>query len=165
MIHKIGTIGLYVLFVSLFLSCNQQKVETEKKTVNKAQVMAEIQAIENKFALTFNNRNTNDLDYYAEDAISYFAAQEPIEGKEAIHRHIEEELMDFPEGGKITFETLEVYVDNDGIHVAEIGSHRLHDSTGTLLQRGHYMSFFRLENGKYFCVRDMANSFQVIEEE
>jgi ketosteroid isomerase-like protein len=164
MIYKSTTVALYILILSSFLACDQQKPE-EKKSIDKEEVKQVIQNIENNFALTFNNRNTNDLDYYADDAISYFAAQEPIVGKDAIHKHIQDELLDFPEGGKITFKTLEIYVSDNGHNVAEIGAHELHDSLGTLLQKGHYMSFFRLENGKYLCVRDMANSFQVYQEE
>lgn len=163
--YKIGTIGLYLLILSSFLACDQQKVEPEKKSIDVEQVKIEIQNIENNLALVFNNRNATNLDYYADNAISYFAGQEPIEGKEAIHQHIQDELIDFPEGGTISFTSLEVYVTADGLTVAEIGSHQLLDSSGVLLQKGHYMSFFRLIDGKYLCVRDMANSFQVNNQE
>ena len=73
----------------------------------------------------------------------------------------EDELMDFPEGAKISFETLEIYVTDDGNHVAEIGAHKLVDSTGAILQKGHYVSFFAKRDGKYVCTRDMANSVQI----
>lgn len=159
--YKIRTIALYLLILSSFLACDQQNIESEKKSIDLEQVKIEIQNIENNLALVFNNRNADNLDYYADNAISYFAGQEPIFGKEAIHQHIENELLDFPEGGKITFESLEVYVTDDGLTVAEIGSHHLQDSSGVLLQKGHYMSFFRLIDGRYLCVRDMANSFIV----
>jgi ketosteroid isomerase-like protein len=149
-----------LLILALSISCCHQK---EEMKIDKDQVKAEIQAIENNFALTFNNRNADSITYYAEDAVSYFAGQEPIVGKAAIHQHIQDELMDFPEGGKITFETLEIYVTDDGSHVAEIGKHTLVDSLGVLLQEGHYMSFFAKRDGKYVCTRDMANSVQVAE--
>ncbi len=145
-----------------FIGCNQKEEEIK---IDKEQIKAEIQSIEDDFALVFNNRNADSLSYYAEDAISYFSAQEPIVGKAAIKKHIEDELFDFPEGGKITFTTLEIYITDDGKHIAEIGEHKLVDSTGTLLQKGHYMSFFVNKDGKYFCVRDMANSMQVAQPE
>ena len=35
------------------------------------------------------------------------------------------------------------------------------DSTGTVLQTGHYVSFFVKRDGKYVCARDMANSVKI----
>ena len=152
---KILTGGLLVVILTLSFACNQEK----KVTVPDIdQVKAEIQAIEDNFALTFNNRNADSLTYYAEDAISYFSGQEPLVGIEAIHSHIEKEIMEFPEGANIYFETKEIYVSDDGNYVAEIGAHKLVDSTGIILQKGHYVSFFVKRDGKYVCTRDMANS-------
>ena len=83
--NKILIGGLLVIILTLSFACNQEKEET---TIDKEQVKAEIQAIEDNFALTYNNRNADSITYYAEDAISYFAGQEPIVGKDAIHQHI-----------------------------------------------------------------------------
>lgn len=159
--NKILMGGLFMIILTLSLACNQQKAES---TIDKDQIKAEIQAIEDHFALTYNNRNADSITYYAEDAISYFAGQDPIVGKTAIHQHIEEELIDFPIGAKIAFETIEIYVTDDGQNVAEIGAHKLVDSTGTILQRGHYVSFFAKKDGKFVCTRDMANSVQIADD-
>jgi ketosteroid isomerase-like protein len=156
--NKILKVGFLVFILAILFACNQKKVETKP---DKDQIKAEIQAIENRFASTFNNRNTDSLTYYAENAISYFAGLEPIVGLAAIRQHIENELMDFPAGAKISFETLEIYVTDDGTRVAEIGEHKLVDSTGTILQKGHYFSFFAKKDGTYYCIRDMANSVQM----
>ena len=153
--NKILTGGLLAVMLTLSLACNQEKKET---VADNDQIKAEIQAIEDNFAMTFNNRNADSLTYYAEDAISYFSGLEPLVGIETIHRHIENEILDLPEGAKIYFETKEIYVTDDGNHVAEIGAHKLVDSTGVILQKGHYMSFFAKRDGKYVCTRDMANS-------
>ena len=147
--------GLLLVIMTLSIGCNQKKEEVK---IDKEKIEAEIQAIEDQFALTYNNRDADSITYYADDAISYFAGQMPILGKAAIHQHIKDELMDFPEGAKISFETIEIYVSDDGDHVAEIGAHKLVDSTGAILQMGHYFSFFAKRDGKYVCVRDMANS-------
>lgn len=155
---KILSGGLLMVILILLLACNQEKKVTPP---DNDKIKAEIQAIENHFAQTYNNRNASSITYYAEDAVSYFAGQEPISGKAAIHQHIQEELMDFPIGASISFETLEIYVADDGDHVAEIGAHKLVDSTGVVLQRGHYMSFFAKRDGKYVCTRDMANSVMI----
>lgn len=155
--NKILKSGSLVFFLIYTLACSHKK---EEIVIDINQVKDEIQAIENHFALTYNNRNADSITDYADDAVSYFAGQEPIVGKAAIHKHIEEELMDFEKGAKISFETLEIYVTDDGSHVAEIGAHKLVDSTGVILQKGHYVSFFAKRDGKYVCTRDMANSFQ-----
>lgn len=150
--------GLLAIILTLFIACNQEKKET---AIDKDQIKAEIQAIEDNLESVFNNGDIASLSYYADDAISYFAGQDPIVGIEAIHRHIEGELFNFPEGATISFETLEIYITDDGSHVAEIGAHKLIDSTGAVLQKGHYMSFFAKRDGKYVCTRDMANSVQI----
>jgi ketosteroid isomerase-like protein len=147
--------GLLALILALSLACNQKK---EEQSIDKDQVKAEIQAIENNFALAYNNRNVDSITYYADSAISYFAGESPIVGKTAILQHIANELKDFPEGAKLSFETIEIYVTGDGNNVAEIGAYTQVDSAGTLLHRGHYFSFFAKRNGKFVCMRDMTNS-------
>ena len=153
---KILTGGLLGVILALSLACSQNK---EVKSIDKDQIKAEIQAIEDHFALTYNNRNADSLTYYADDAVSYFVGQKPIVGKAAIHQFIEDELKDFPVGAKIFNETLEIFVTDDGNNVAEIGAYKQVDSTGKILQSGHYFSFFAKRNGKYVCTRDMANSY------
>jgi ketosteroid isomerase-like protein len=153
--NKILTVGLLGIILTLSLACNQKK---EEKSIDKNQIKAEIQAIENQFALAYNNRNVDSITYYADSAVSYFAGERPIVGKAAIHQHIANELLDIPEGAKVSFETIEIYVANDGNNVAEIGAFKLADSTGTLIHRGHYFSFFAKRNGKFVCTRDMTNS-------
>jgi ketosteroid isomerase-like protein len=153
--NKILMGGLLGVVMALSLACNQKK---EEKSIDKGQVKAEIQAIEDHFASAYNIRNVDSITYYADSAISYFAGEMPIVGKAAIHQHIANELLDFPKGAKVSFETIEIYVTGDGNNVAEIGAYKLVDSIGTLLHRGHYFSFFAKRNGKFVCMRDMTNS-------
>jgi len=155
--NKILLGGLMMAVGILSVACNQKK----EVTIDKDQIKSEIQAIENKFASIYIHRNVDSLTYYADSAVSYFAGQKPIVGKAAIHQFIQEELKDFPEGAKIVNEALEVYVTNDGNNVAEIGEYKRIDSTGKILQTGHYFSFFAKRNGKYVCTRDMANSYPI----
>ena len=147
--------GLLGVILAISLACNQKK---EEKSIDKEQVKAEIQAIEDHFALTYNTGNLDSLTYYADDAISYFNGQKPLVGKAAIKQHIANEIKDFPKGAKVSFETLDIYVTGDGNKVAEIGAYKLADSTGIILGRGHYFSFFAKRNGKFVCTRDMTNS-------
>lgn len=150
--------GLLVVVLTFLFACNQEKKEVK---IDKEMIKAEIQVLENNLAFVFNNGDVDALKYYADDAVSYFAGQDPIVGIEAIHSHIENELINFPEGATLSFETVEIYVSDNGEHVAEIGSHKLVDSIGIIMQRGHYMSFFAKRDGKFLCTRDMANSVTV----
>jgi len=142
-----------------FISCNPKKAEPAKAVViDKEQIKKEIQAIENKFANVYTHRNVDSITYYADDAVSYFVGQEPVVGKAAIHKFIVDEIQDFPEGGKIINETLEVFVTDDGNNVAEIGSYKRLDKDGNIMQNGHFFSFFTKRNGQYVCTRDMATA-------
>ena len=154
--NKIVLGGLMAVTLLISVACNQEKA---KPTIDKEQIRAEIQSIENKFADVYTHRNADSLTYYADSAVSYFVGQEPIVGKAAIHEFIKEELKDFPAGAKIINETMEVYVTDDGNNVAEIGTYKRVDSTGKIMQNGHYFSFFAKRNGKYVCTRDMATAY------
>ncbi|HNW55202.1 MAG TPA: hypothetical protein PKN21_13080 [Bacteroidales bacterium] len=154
--NKIVLGGLMAVTLLISVACNQEKA---KPIIDKEQIRAEIQAIENKFADVYTHRNADSLTYYADSAVSYFVGQEPIVGKAAIHEFIKEELKDFPAGAKIINETMEVYVTDDGNNVAEIGTYKRVDSTGKIMQNGHYFSFFAKRNGKYVCTRDMATAY------
>jgi len=153
--------GLLLVIITLSIACNQKKEEAAAApaVIDKEQIKAEIQALEDHFALTYNTRNVADaMDYYADDATSYFNNRMPIVGKDSIEKIITEELADFPKGAKISFTTKEVYSANEGKHVFEIGSYKVVDSTNTKIRGGNYFSLFEKRNGKYVCVRDMANS-------
>jgi ketosteroid isomerase-like protein len=147
--------------ISLIVACTPKKAEPVAVVIDKEQIKKEIQAVENNFASIYTSRSTDSLTYYADDAVSYFVGRKPVAGKDSIHQFIENELMDFPEGGKLVNETLEIFVTADGNNVAEIGAYKVVDSTGAILQNGHYFSFFVKRNGKYVCTRDMATSHPV----
>ncbi|MBP7470092.1 MAG: nuclear transport factor 2 family protein [Flavobacterium sp.] len=142
------------------IACNQKKEEPTAAVpdIDNEQIKIEIQAVEDAFAAVYNTGNIDSLSYYADDATSYFSGKMPLEGKEAIHQSIKEELANFNKGDKISFETKEVYVANDGKHVMEIGAYKFVDSTGAKLRSGNYFSLFEKRDGKYKCVRDMGNS-------
>lgn len=149
-----------MFILTLSVACNQKKEEPTAAVpaVDNEQIKAEIQAIENAFAAVYNTGNIDSLTYYADDATSYFNGKMPLVGKEAIHQSMKEELANFTKGDKISFETKEIYVANDGKHVMEIGAFKFVDSTGTKLRSGNYFSLFEKRDGQYKCVRDMGNS-------
>lgn len=149
--------GLLVLIMSLMVACNQKK-EVPAVMVDKEAIKTEIQAMENAFAEAYNNGTTDGINYYAEDAISFSNGKMPLEGKKAIHESMKTELLTFPKGAKIAFETQEIHPSNDGNMIVEIGGYKVTDSTGTKLNSGHFMSLFEKKDGKYICIRDMGNS-------
>ncbi|WP_396186587.1 YybH family protein [Flavobacterium sp.] len=159
--NKILIGGLLGVVMTLAIACNQKKEEPTVAAVpaiDNEQVKAEIQAIENDFAAVYNTRNIDSLTYYADDATSYFSGKMPLVGKEAIHQSMKEEMSSFLKGDKISFETKEVYVTENGDHVMEIGAYKFSDSTGVKLRSGNYFSLFKKIDGKYKCIRDMGNS-------
>ncbi len=157
--NRILAAGILLSAVLMFWSCNRAaEVKTEAPAIDKEQVKAEIQALENHFATVYDSRNADSLSYYADSAVSYFNGHQPVAGKASIHKFIEEELMNFPKGAKINFQTEEVYIGADAKFVFEIGAYKQTDATGAILQQGHYFSLFEKINGKYQCIRDMANS-------
>jgi ketosteroid isomerase-like protein len=149
--------GISLVILTMAIACNQKK-ELTPAIIDKAQIKAEIQAIENRLADVYNSGNADSLAYYADDAVSYFNNQLPIVGKEAIHQFIVEELENFPDGAKLSYESKEVHISSDGNQVLEIGAYKVVDSTGTKLRSGRYFSLFEKRNGKYVCIRDMGNS-------
>jgi ketosteroid isomerase-like protein len=154
---------LFSCLLSLIIACSPKKTEPEAVVIDKEQVKKEIQEIENKFAAIYTHRNIDSLTYYADNAVSYFVGQRPVAGKDSIYQFIQEELIYVPEGAKLINETLEIFVTDDGNNVAEIGAYKMVDSTGAILQNGHYFSFFAKRDGKYVCTRDMATSHPVEE--
>jgi len=154
---------LLSVIVSIITACSPKKAEPVAVVIDKEQIKKEIQAIEDKFAAVYTHRNIDSLTYYADNAVSYFVGQKPIAGKDSIHQFIEEELMYVPEGAILINETLEIFVTDDGNNVAEVGAYKMVDSTGVILQNGHYFSLFAKREGKYVCTRDMATAHPVDE--
>jgi ketosteroid isomerase-like protein len=156
--NKILKGGFLVVIAALSIACNQKKEEPiPVPTVDKEQIKAEIQAIENAFAKNYNTRDASTLTYYAEDATSFFNGSKPLVGRDAILQSFKENLSTFRKGVTVSFVTNEVFISNDANHVVEIGGYQLKDSTDTKIESGNYMSLFEKRNGKYVCIRDMSN--------
>lgn len=155
--NKILKGELMVVIMSLMAACNQKK-EVPAVVVDKEAIKTEIQAMENAFAEAYNNGTTDGINYYAEDASSFSNGKMPLVGKKAIHESIKTELLTFPKGAKITFETQEIHPSNDRDMVVEIGSYKITVSKSTKLNSGHFMSLFEKKDEKYICIRDIGNS-------
>ncbi len=155
--NKILKVGLILASMIFLLACNQKK-ETPIAAIDKDAIKTEIQSMEDAFAKAYNARTTDEIDYYANDAISFSNEKKPLEGKAAIHESIKEDLKTFPIGATISFETKEVHVSNDANQVVEIGGYLVKDSANAKLMSGNFISLFEKKDGKYICIRDMGNS-------
>jgi ketosteroid isomerase-like protein len=155
--NKILKGGLLLVILTVMIGCNEKK-EALTSTVDEDAIKTEIQAIEDAFAAAYNARNPDEIMYYADDAISFSNEKDPLEGKAAIHKSIKEDLATFPKAAKISFQTKEVHISNDGNQVVEIGGYTVIDSTSTKMMSGNFMSLFEKRDGKYICIRDMGSS-------
>jgi ketosteroid isomerase-like protein len=153
--NKILNTVILVTMISLAIGCKQK---TEEVEIDKEQIKNEIQAIENKMAEMYNNRELSAQEYYADDAISFSQNKPPLKGKDAIYKSIKEDLLSFQKGHQIAFVTNEILPSPGGNQVVEIGSYRVSDSTSTAIYTGNFMAVFEKREGKYVCIRDMAAS-------
>jgi ketosteroid isomerase-like protein len=153
---KITTAILTLITACFIISCKPKKEEAV--TVDKEQIKNELQAMENKMAEMYNNREIIGEEYYASDATSFSQNKPPLVGKMAIDNSIKEDLATFPKGNQIAFVVNEIFPSTDGIQVVEMGSYRVTDSTSTTTHSGNYMSVFEKRDGKYVCIRDMGAS-------
>ena len=148
--------SLFACIISLMFACNAKKEEPAPVAIDKEQIKKEIQAKEDSFAALYNRGELRDIGYYADDATSFFQNRPPLVGKQAIVTFLKEDIIS--NSNRISFQTNEVFVSNDGNLVVEVGAFKVVDSINTLVNSGNYMSVFEKRNGKYVAVRDMSAS-------
>lgn len=156
--NKLTFAALLVVISSLMACSSKTEEPIAAPVIDKEQIKKEIQAKENEYAALYNSRELKSIGYYADDAITYSQNREPIVGKEAIVNYLKAGIDSMIEGLKISFETKEVFVSNDGNQVVEIGYYRLTDSLNTDYNSGNYMVLFEKRNGNYVSVREMSTS-------
>ena len=112
--------GLLIVCTGLIFACNEKKQETlVAAAIDKEQIKKEIQAKEDAFAEIYNTGQLKSIGYYADDATSYFQNRAPLVGKEAIVNFLKNDIISNTD--RITFQTKDVFVSNDGNMVVEIG--------------------------------------------
>jgi len=148
---------LLIVCTGLIFACNEKKQETlVAAAIDKEQIKKEIQAKEDAFAEIYNTGQLKSIGYYADDATSYFQNRAPLVGKEAIVNFLKNDIVSNTD--RITFQTKDVFVSNDGNMVVEIGHYQVVDSARTPINVGNYMTLFEKRDGKYVAVRDMSAS-------
>ncbi len=156
---KNRVIGGAVLLSALLSlnACNTKKAESSVTVVDKEQIKKEIQAKEDEFAEIFNSGEIKNIGYYADDAVSFAQNRPAMVGKDAIVEYYRANL-DTLSQNKISFTTNEVFVQNDGSLVVEIGYYKVVDPSDALVNSGNYISIFEKRDGRYVCIRDMSTS-------
>jgi ketosteroid isomerase-like protein len=126
------------------------------ETIDMDAVRAEIQAMEDAYAVA---SNANDADaqvsYYADDAQSMGPEEPTLVGKEAILAKTKEDMAKDSSGNTIRFEIVDLYA--AGNLAVEVGKWISTDKEGEETT-GKYVSVFEKRDGKYICIRDIYNS-------
>ena len=118
-------------------------------------VRAEIQALEDAYAAGETAKDADAIAaYYSEDAVSYNRDEEPTVGKQAIRDRIAARIAADSSYAGGNYQIVDLFA--DGNMVVEIGSWTTMDASGAASDKGFYMSYFELRDGKYLCVRDMS---------
>lgn len=120
-------------------------------------VKAEIQALETAFAAADNSRDVNAiLAFYSDDAVTMGSGEPMTIGKAAIQKSIEAGFAKNAAGSTVTYDVLDVF--GDGNTVTEVGKSTRKDASGKVIYTGKYMAIWEMRDGKYVCLRDIANS-------
>lgn len=157
---------LAILFTVLMVqvSCKQaEKTEEAAATETTAApatdlnaLKAEIQALEDQWEAASNTKNADAiLAFYADDAISFSNNQPMLVGKEAIKKDIEAGIAKNKEGDVVSYETLDVYGDEN--MVTETGKTTVTDASGKVTYTGKYMAVWQKQDGKWKTIRDIYN--------
>ena len=167
---KLAMLGLAISLFSIGCNSSPEKktsvepVVTEEIVIVKpdmASIKAEIQALENAWAAADNARDANAIaEFYSDDAVSLSNNAPMIKGKTAIKKEIEEGLAKKAEGETVSYNTLEVFGDEN--LVTEIGTGTSKDASGKVIRTGKYMAIWEMRDGKYLCIRDIYNNDAIV---
>lgn len=155
------TLFTATLMCLLFMvSCQQapapQAESPEAAKPDMAALKAEIQAINVNWAAAANARDTAAImDLYADDIISMPADKPTIVGKAGVQKDSETWFEKAKEGTVISYETLEVYGDEN--RLTEIGKSTVKDASGKVIDSGKYMAIWEKRDGKWLCTREIGN--------
>ena len=148
---KIQKAVLFGISMFIYSSCS---TPAEPKPLDMGKLKGEIQAMEDAYAAAEKAKDAEGVAaYYSEDAISYNRNEEPTSGKAAIKERIAGKLMQDTTGNYNVYKVVDLFA--EGTMVVEIGSWNVMNPAGAEVNRGHYMSYFQMREGKYVCVRDM----------
>ncbi len=146
-----------VLFMAasafVLYACNEPAAG-EAKTIDMSKAKTDIQAMEDAFAAAEKAKDAKAVAaYYSDDAISYGRNNEPVSGKAAITADIDKRMKEDSTSNTNVYKVVDLF--GEGNMLVEIGSWTQMNPSGAVTDKGHYMSYFQMKDGKYVCVRDM----------
>lgn len=155
-----------VLFFFL-TGCNQTandetsgvKPDSTQNTTTKAdpaKLKEEIQAQETAWSNADNARDIKAVTaFYADDAVSLGNNQPMMVGHAAIEKDVEAYVGKRAKGITTSYDVMDVFgCDN---YATEVGKTTRKDSTGKIVYTGKYMAIWEKRDGKWVCIRDIAN--------
>ena len=146
-------IMLFLLFGAMLFSCQPQ--EAEEAAPDLDQIRSELQAMEDAYADSENNKNTDGMaSYYADDAQSLPNNEPTISGKAAMLERIQNDQDSDSTQSEIRFEVVDVFADGD--LVVEVGRSITTNADGSETT-GKYISVFERRDGTLVCIRDIWN--------
>jgi ketosteroid isomerase-like protein len=145
-----------VLFFLPACEGEHEEMEHQAEQLDMDAVKAEIQAMEDAYAVAENNKDADGVvAYYADDAQS-LAYNAPTDvGKEAIKASILKGFEEDTMGNTISFQVTGVWAAGD--YATETGTSKTVDKDGNVVRTGKYMTLFEKRDGKYVAIRDCYN--------
>jgi uncharacterized protein (TIGR02246 family) len=165
--NKVKLVAICMYVAAIFISCNDSATNNDApKNSDSVQVTTkpdlseiknQIQERETAWGKADDVRDTNAVaEFYADDAISFEADQPMLRGKDAIKNNIKTSLAKRAVGSTTTYEVMDVYGDDH--YATEVGKTIRKDSTGKVISTGKYMAVWQNRDGKWLCIRDIANN-------
>lgn len=119
------------------------------------QIKAEIQAMEDAYAVAENAKDANGVVvYYADDAVNMPNNEPEVSGKEAILNRIKTQMEKDTSGVTVAFQVQNITA--AGNYVIEAGKSTV-THPGGKITTGKYLSIFEKRDGRYVCIRDIWN--------
>ena len=151
---NIKLLGLLAFAALILTACATEKKE---EVIDIAKVKAEIQAMEDAYAAGEKAKDADAVAaYYHDDAISYSRNIDPLVGKTAIRDNIADRIAKDTTGNYNVYKIVDLFV--EGNSAVEVGSWTEFDADGNKQANGNYISYFKKQDGKYICVRDMSTT-------
>ncbi len=151
---NIKLFGLLALLAVIISACATPEKE---EVLDMEKVKNEIQAMEDAYAAGEKAKDADAVAaYYSEDAISYSRNKQPLSGKAAIRKNIADSIAKDTTESYNVYKVVDLFAEGD--IAVEIGSWTEFDSSGVEKENGNYMSYFKKQDGKYICIRDMSTT-------
>jgi uncharacterized protein (TIGR02246 family) len=156
-----------VLLFLFVMGCNQAsndkisdvKADNSQDTMRKtdpAKLKEEIQAVETAMANADNARDAKAVAaFYSDDAVTLDNNRPMAVGRAAIEKSVETSLAKKTKGVTTAYEAMDVFgCDN---YATEVGKITQKDADGETTYTGKYMALWEKRDGKWICIRDIAN--------